>query len=78
MHEYAEKAPELQYPMFGSYWAALADTIPYLFRNPGVGMNVGAPAPNAEKKQVTNFVVDVSAEVLSEDDRVVREVVTTT
>ncbi len=75
MHEYAEKAPELKYPMFGSYWAAIADTVPYLFKNPGVGMNAGAPAPKAEKKQVENFVVDVSAEVLSEDDRIVREVV---
>lgn len=78
MYEYAEKSEELKYPMFRSYWGAIFDMIPYIFKNPGVGMNVGAPAPNEEKKKVENFVVDVSDEILSEDDRVVREVVATT
>lgn len=78
MHEYAEKAEELQYPMFRSYWGAIWDMIPSLFINPGVGMNVGAPAPNEEKQKVENFVADVSEEVLSEDDRVIRDVVSTT
>lgn len=70
MNEYVEKQPELQYPMFRTYTGAILDTIPYLFRNPGVGMNAGASAPDQEKKQTENFVSDVVEEVLSDRDRV--------
>lgn len=69
MNEYVEKQPELQYPMFRTYAGAVWDTIPYLFRNPGVGMNAGAAAPDAEKKAAENFVADVVEEVLSDNDR---------
>ena len=70
MNQYAEKQPELQYPMFRTYTGAVLDMIPYMFRNPGVGMNVGAEAPGDEKKQTENFVQDVVEEVLSEEDRI--------
>lgn len=70
MDEYVEKQPELQYPMFRTYAEAVLDTIPYLFKNPGVGMNAGAAAPHEEKTRVGNFVADVVDEVLSEEDRV--------
>lgn len=72
MKEYVEKAPELQYPMFSSYRKAVFDMIPFMFRNPGVGMNAGAPAPHEEKTRTENFVADVAEEVLSDDDRVVQ------
>lgn len=70
MQEYVEKQPELQYPMFRTYGGAILDTIPYMFRNPGVGMNMGGVAPDKEKKKTENFVADVVEEVLSEEDRV--------
>ncbi len=68
MHEYVEKAPALQYPMFPNYYQALRDTAPYLFKNPGVGMNAGAPAPHQEKTTTQNFVSDVVEEVLATED----------
>lgn len=68
MHDYVEKAPELQYPMFRSYWRATWDMLPYLFKNPGVGMNAGAPAPHEDKILAENFVGDVVEEVLAKDD----------
>jgi len=69
MNEYVAKQPELQYPMFRTYSAAVWDMIPYLIKNPGVGMNAGAAAPDAEKKSAENFVADVVEEVLSDNDR---------
>lgn len=74
MHEYAEQAPELQYPMFRSYFGAVMDMLPFILRNPGVGMNAGAPAPDEEKKQTDNFVADVVEEVLSDKDRMTPQV----
>lgn len=69
MNEYVEKQPELQYPMFRTYSGAVRDMVPFLFRNPGVGMNAGAAAPNSEKKSAENFVADVVEEVLAENDQ---------
>lgn len=68
MNDYLEKAPELQYPMFPNYFQAVRDMVPYLFKNPGVGMNAGAQAPHEEKAAAENFVADVVEEVLSPDD----------
>ena len=70
MKEYVERQPELQYPMFRTYGGAILDTIPFMFRNPGVGINICGVAPEREKKQTENFVSDVVEEVLSEHDRV--------
>lgn len=68
MNEYVEKQPELQYPMFRTYSAAVWDMIPFLIKNPGVGMNAGAAAPDADKTDADNFVADVVEEVLSDND----------
>ena len=69
MNEYLEKQPELQYPMFRTYSAAVWDMLPFLIRNPGVGMNAGAAAPDVDKQNADNFVADVVEEVLSEKDQ---------
>lgn len=69
MEEYMDQQPELQYPMFRTYAGAFLDMLPFLFRNPGVGMNAGAQAPGAEKMKTENFVADVVEEVLADDDR---------
>ena len=69
MNEYAEAEPELQYPMFRTYRQAIWDMLPFLWKNPGVGMNAGAEAPDADKKKADNFVGDVVEEVLANTDR---------
>jgi fatty acid desaturase len=78
MDHYVEKQPELQYPMFRTYWEALKDAIPYMFKNPGVGMNAGAAAPNEEKRKTEDFVVDVVEDVLADADRFTQEPATAT
>lgn len=68
MNDYKESTQE-EFPVFSTYRSATWKMIPFLFRNPGVGMNAGAAAPDTEKKKnVDNFVADVAAEVLSNQD----------
>lgn len=50
-------------PIYPNYRSAVRDMAPWLVRNPGVGVNVGAPLPG-DCKQVDNFVADVNAEVM--------------
>lgn len=69
MDEYVEKHPETEYPVYKSYFAATWNMLPWLFRNPGVGVNAGAAAPEREKAKVEDFVADVTEEVLNEADR---------
>ncbi len=68
MHDYKETTQE-EFPVFATYRSASWSMLPFLFRNPGVGMNAGAKSPDAEKlKTVDNFVADVAKEVLSDRD----------
>ena len=68
MHDYKETTQE-EFPVFATYRSASWSMLPFLFRNPGVGMNAGAPSPDAEKQTaVDNFVADVAKEVLSDRD----------
>ena len=55
--------------MFRMYSAAVWNMLPFLIENPGVGMNAGTEAPDSDKKDADNFVVDVVEAVLSEKDR---------
>lgn len=72
MSDYVESNPDKAFPVFPTYFHAIAHTIPFLLKNPGVGMNAGAPAPDADKdSDVENFVTDVTAEVLAETDAAV-------
>ena len=67
MQEFIDRAPDQKFPLFSSYWQATLDAIPHMFRNPGVGMNVGAASPAEEKeKDIRNFVADVNLAVLGE------------
>jgi len=45
MNEYLLNNPGTKYPVYSNYLRATADMIPYVWRNPGVGMNVGAAPP---------------------------------
>ena len=64
MHEYLVDNPETNYPVYTSYLQATADMLPYLLKNPGIGMNVGAAPPGqARVVDATNFPADVVREV---------------
>lgn len=68
MQEYSE-AVNAQFPRYPTYRKATLAMIPYLFLNPGVGVNAGASNPDAERKEnVEEFVSDVSREILSDRD----------
>ena len=68
MREYKETTQE-EFPIFATYRRATMAMLPFLFGNPGVGMNAGADSPEEEKQtHVEDFVRDVSTEVLAESD----------
>lgn len=72
MHDYQTAHPELEYPVFRSYRSALWHLLPSIIRNPGVGMNVGAPAPAEEKPHdASDFGEDVTAQILGDNDAIV-------
>jgi fatty acid desaturase len=64
MDEYLLNNPETNYPVYSSYIQATAAMLPYLWRNPGIGINAGAAPPGrARVADVTNFPADVIREV---------------
>ena len=68
MGTYKESTGE-DFPVYATYRAAAWAMLPFVFRNPGVGMNAGAALPEREKAaDVENFVADVAAEGLSDRD----------
>lgn len=72
MAKYQEENPGVDYPVFTTYRQAIADLLPAIFMNPGVGMNVGAPPPNSEKPHdITDFGEDVTEQILGKDDAVI-------
>lgn len=63
--EYVANAETHDIPVYPTYRSAARDMIPWMFVNPGVGMNVGAPPPDAAAgEDVDNFVGDVTREIL--------------
>jgi fatty acid desaturase len=44
MRRYIEERPDAGYPVFATYWQAVWHMVPYLFRNPGLGLNARAPS----------------------------------
>lgn len=62
MDHYVRHNPSASYPIFSSYWKAMLHALPFVVRNPGVGMNVGAAAP------ASDFVVDVSRGILPDSN----------
>jgi hypothetical protein len=51
-------------PLYPTYLSATRDMLYWFFRNPGVGVNVGAEVPN-QAEQVDDFVADVTEEVIN-------------
>ena len=74
MSRYEQEHPEHVYPVFTTYRGAILDLLPAILFNPGVGMNVGAPAPHLERHHdVSDFGEDVTREILNRDDAVIQE-----
>jgi fatty acid desaturase len=69
MASYQIQNPELKYPVFPTYFHAIADVIPAMIKNPGVGVNAGAPQPEAERQpDVADFTEDVTKDILGEEN----------
>ena len=67
MDDYVDANPQRELPVYRTYARATLAMLPWLIRNPGVGVNVGAADPSASKApgEVKDFVQDVSREVLA-------------
>tara|TARA_Y100000588_G_scaffold185129_1_gene199020 strand:+ start:452 stop:1540 length:1089 start_codon:yes stop_codon:yes gene_type:complete len=67
MDDYVDANPQSELPVYRTYARATLAMLPWLIRNPGVGVNVGAADPSASKApgEVKDFVQDVSREVLA-------------
>jgi hypothetical protein len=65
MHDYIADNPENHYPVYQHYWQATRAMLPFLFGNPGCGVNAGGAAPMSCDDSVQNFVSDVTQEVLA-------------
>ncbi len=68
--EYQRKHPGIAIPIFPTYLAAVMDTIPCLWRNPGVGVNAGGTNQTFVKTGVENFTSEVGSDSGSEADGV--------
>ena len=69
MDTYQQENSQKTYPVFGTYVSAMRHMLPSILFSPGVGMNVGAPAPTAEKQHdISDFGTDVTTEILAASD----------
>jgi fatty acid desaturase len=70
MDEYLLNHPETTYPVYSSYLEATRAMLPCLFKNPGIGVNAGAPPPGpplfaavpTRVADVTDFPADMICE----------------
>jgi fatty acid desaturase len=67
LDEFRRERPENAVPLFGTYRAAFFDALPWLFRNPGVGVNVGGGGDYGHLPGIDSFVSDVKSEILHTD-----------
>ena len=70
MQHYINEFPDRTFPVFQRYSHASLDMMSWLFKNPGVGMNVGAQAPSSSEgeQEATNFAQDVSKQDVPKQD----------
>lgn len=64
MRQLELRDPERTLPVFHSFHSAFFDVLPWLFRNPAVGMNAGNKAPLTHLPNIDNFVTDVLSDVV--------------
>jgi fatty acid desaturase len=65
MEAYIAQNPGMSYPVYSNYWQATLVMLPYLFRNPGCGVNAGGSVPVLRDGDVKDFVGDVTREILA-------------
>ncbi|MBS0266651.1 MAG: fatty acid desaturase [Planctomycetes bacterium] len=65
MNDYLEDNPGTDFPVYQHYWEATRAMLPFLFRNPGCGVNAGGQTPAQHDVDVQDFVADVNREVLA-------------
>ena len=71
MLSYIQENPDKEFPVYTTYFRAILAMIPFLFGNPGCGMNAGARYPGKPKNEdVQDFVADVAEEVIASNDLV--------
>jgi len=59
MNVHIESNPEIKFPLFASYSGAVLNMLPFLWKNPGVGLNAGATFANKVNiDDVSNFFED--------------------
>jgi fatty acid desaturase len=64
MDQYLAENPGTNYPVYPSYLRATTAMLPFLFTNPGIGMNAGAAPPDeARVSDATYFPADVTREI---------------
>ncbi len=72
MDDYVEANPTTRLPVYSTYARATLDMLPWLIRNPGVGLNVtgteSVETAGNGVSDVSDFVQDVSREVLGPED----------
>jgi fatty acid desaturase len=65
MQGYADHDPDVGTRVYPYYALAMFDMIPFMFKNPGTGMNAGGGPPHFKDcEEVRTFLTDVTAEVL--------------
>jgi hypothetical protein len=70
MDDYIEANPDRELPVYSTYFSASLAMLPWLIRNPGVGVNVRSiETPAASPTiDVADFVQDVSRDVLPAEE----------
>jgi len=64
MTEQMASRPGERLPLYSSYLRATFDMLPYLFRNPGMGVNIGTPTSQPVRvADVTDFSADIIRDV---------------
>ena len=65
MRELEHVQPDRRYPVFDSIHSAVLDVLPWLFKNPGVGINVGNRAPLTHLPNIDSYVTDALRDAVS-------------
>jgi fatty acid desaturase len=68
MRELERLRTDRQYPVFDSIHSAVLDVLPWMFKNPGVGINAGNHAPLTHLPNIDHYVTDALRDVVASQD----------
>jgi hypothetical protein len=69
LEEFQRRHPDQPVPVFSTYFAAMRDMLPCLWRNPGVGENAGGVAHYHVAEGIENFTSEVGTDVTNAEVR---------